>query len=508
MIRILLLLIIPALALGQSVFYDSISFESDITPEYTHSYIDTSASSVAFHNGNSHLRFPSSLKHVMFEGNLIYYVAAGYQGAAINEGFIISLDSEGNQNWVHKLASDEGQYYYLSEMEVVDDQILLKLFVSESTSVGSAFSFGDVSSIQLRSLSAETGEEQTATDFTNRQYQIRYNANNFKFDEEGLMMMQYLNDTLNLKHYDWNGIEDQNSTFTFEDNNGTITSKYAILGRQGIMVYRSFLRDDVRDVYLYFLPYGSTEFERYSVSDMLSMEDQYVVNLHDDFFEVFTFPEANFNGYNQKNITVFDLDGNYVSLSPDENLTSCYQDSEIHYSNSLDRWIYVGAKTIPNVIDIYEVSENGSMSLLLQLDIEQFDHLLNLVEVSSTSSGDLLIAASQTRYPYYDFLLDDLHFPVLLNISNEQLGVDVSTEELIHDQNSTSLIQPNPVKDYFEVVFGDGQSKEILVYDLLGKLIFSEIVDSHQMIHVDNWESGMYFVLISGENKAVKIVKP
>lgn len=93
------------------------------------------------------------------------------------------------------------------------------------------------------------------------------------------------------------------------------------------------------------------------------------------------------------------------------------------------------------------------------------------------------------------------------------IGLKVfDASEVSLDENTTEEIRiyPNPTNDYITLSFASTVSGDVLIYDIQGKLVFQEPIDSKALktINVSNLNSGIYTVKTEGtSNIRAKFVK-
>jgi hypothetical protein len=100
----------------------------------------------------------------------------------------------------------------------------------------------------------------------------------------------------------------------------------------------------------------------------------------------------------------------------------------------------------------------------------------------------------------YDFYLTTADAGKIIKSKPDFLGIEQPEQESYPTDNST-LIYPNPVRDYFRIQ--DGEGKKIEVYSPEGKLMINTVY--YSPIDLSHFSAGMYFIKI--DNKMYKIVK-
>jgi len=67
-----------------------------------------------------------------------------------------------------------------------------------------------------------------------------------------------------------------------------------------------------------------------------------------------------------------------------------------------------------------------------------------------------------------------------------------------------STVYPNPTNDVVNVIFNNkGSETKVVVYDILGNILISQIsTTSEVQLNLSSFESGLYFIEISGVDRA------
>lgn len=88
------------------------------------------------------------------------------------------------------------------------------------------------------------------------------------------------------------------------------------------------------------------------------------------------------------------------------------------------------------------------------------------------------------------------------NAENLDEEVTVLSNEL---EQLTLSVYPNPSTQYFHLTFNDGglEKRNVVIYDLLGNIVFNESMVESLTIDISQWSSGMY--IIQAENTILKV---
>lgn len=68
-------------------------------------------------------------------------------------------------------------------------------------------------------------------------------------------------------------------------------------------------------------------------------------------------------------------------------------------------------------------------------------------------------------------------------------------------QNERIVVYPNPAKDKIEISYEKCQKVNIEIFELTGKLILSEIIQTNEEFNISNLNSGIYLIKITDEEK-------
>ena len=127
-------------------------------------------------------------------------------------------------------------------------------------------------------------------------------------------------------------------------------------------------------------------------------------------------------------------------------------------------------------------------------------------QIAETSDGGF-IAVGQTTYPLSGgsniFIFKagpDGVFPV----TAEYYTIDTLVS-LPEHSNLQIGIFPNPSKGLFHVQFNQQQSKSVLVYSAMGKLIVNEILFQNGVIDLSTYQDGFYYAKI--DQQLFKLIK-
>lgn len=77
-------------------------------------------------------------------------------------------------------------------------------------------------------------------------------------------------------------------------------------------------------------------------------------------------------------------------------------------------------------------------------------------------------------------------------------------------ENSPPTVSPNPAKDILNINSKDIQYEEISIYNLLGKVVYSDKIKSNSLqVSVSNWQDGIYFIYLKSDKSSstLKFIK-
>lgn len=77
-------------------------------------------------------------------------------------------------------------------------------------------------------------------------------------------------------------------------------------------------------------------------------------------------------------------------------------------------------------------------------------------------------------------------------------------------ENSPPTVSPNPAKDILNINSKDIQYEEISIYNLLGKVVYSDKIKSNSLqVSVSNWQGGIYFIYLKSDKSfsTLKFIK-
>lgn len=86
------------------------------------------------------------------------------------------------------------------------------------------------------------------------------------------------------------------------------------------------------------------------------------------------------------------------------------------------------------------------------------------------------------------------------------INVGLSSAEDLQSENLMS-IYPNPSSDFVTLQFSDDSEYSLILSDLSGKIILSQIVKSGGLLNVQNIPSGLYFVQVEGKNWKTRFIR-
>lgn len=81
----------------------------------------------------------------------------------------------------------------------------------------------------------------------------------------------------------------------------------------------------------------------------------------------------------------------------------------------------------------------------------------------------------------------------------------IGTEDLSSELNMN--IYPNPSDNIVHIVFAGGESREFVLRDLSGRIVKSQVLNSGEIISIQELPSGVYFLQASGTNTHSRIIR-
>lgn len=120
------------------------------------------------------------------------------------------------------------------------------------------------------------------------------------------------------------------------------------------------------------------------------------------------------------------------------------------------------------------------------------------------SSGPYNLAPGQTIIVAFaiiagDSLLDLQSSAVAAQVKYNSVASGVGVHEL-KDDVSAIKVYPNPATDKINVVVKNKTENELMVYDINGKLIYQNKINTSSVINTEKWSRGIYFVKVSNSD--------
>ena len=142
--------------------------------------------------------------------------------------------------------------------------------------------------------------------------------------------------------------------------------------------------------------------------------------------------------------------------------------------------------------------DGGSASLTVPVPSDQKATFFWTYDNTCYSHGSL----SEVSYEIYDWddnlIVASNGYPVVGPITDYEINCDPNS---VVEQEVMQTLYPNPASHSFTV---EGKIKEIRVYNALGQLMHQGTMN---VVEVNAWHNGLYFVRIVDENNAVSTVK-
>jgi photosystem II stability/assembly factor-like uncharacterized protein len=124
--------------------------------------------------------------------------------------------------------------------------------------------------------------------------------------------------------------------------------------------------------------------------------------------------------------------------------------------------------------------------------------------VKCKSNLSLGNAITNTAYIYFDF-----NSPIITNTTTTLVTYPLfpsSFEEVKEFAETNILVYPNPANEYFtiEISSTDLKNLSVSIFNVTGSLLKSQRIETTQQISLQNFSSGIYFGIVTDENKAIR----
>lgn len=91
--------------------------------------------------------------------------------------------------------------------------------------------------------------------------------------------------------------------------------------------------------------------------------------------------------------------------------------------------------------------------------------------------------------------------------AKDTLTMQIATLASLKSFNKTAFsVYPNPIQDEMRIHFSDKSSQNIVLYDILGNKVLSEIIFSGERINTSNLKKGVYILRIVGSSDFSKVI--
>lgn len=152
-------------------------------------------------------------------------------------------------------------------------------------------------------------------------------------------------------------------------------------------------------------------------------------------------------------------------------------------------------------IDVYK-SEGTEMSLLKRFKLDFPDYIPEGRALFKLEDGDYLL-----EFRYYGLNPSGNtplgSFSGLMRITSDQLGLTTSTIEVERTPMPSIVVYPNPAIDNMTVRSDIEETYEIVIYDIVGRKVFSDRVDNYtKKVDISNLLSGHYYVHMITKDEA------
>ena len=204
-----------------------------------------------------------------------------------------------------------------------------------------------------------------------------------------------------------------------------------------------------------------------------------------------------FNSFAQISFDIKDSSAWSLNTKFDFNLTSNLTNNATSEADSVFEWyvsglekpsdwdvtVCSGALCIPNPTGTYEVNIAKS---------KKMDFKLGFSFYNVTGDGSAWVVARSVSNP---LAIDSFR----LQIRGGTASVETSAKE-------TFKAYPNPVVDNVTVSFQNGGAHKVMIYDILGSLKTSEVINSGASINLSSLAKGIYVMKLEGDNSFSKVI--
>ena len=216
----------------------------------------------------------------------------------------------------------------------------------------------------------------------------------------------------------------------------------------------------------------------------------------------------------------FELD---ASSRPRNYLATQYTNHGItNYPNRFGLWredISGCTTTSPNSGSQWAIMQNNPCRTGAQMlwNVQDGPTRMNQCDISPNTKQSVLDAAINKALFYgmkyvevYGADIQDTTLSAnIINANNtlnsQNTTCSLSTTEFLNDKKI--IIHPNPASNLIQFETSDNESFEIIIFDVLGNIIFSKSINNNERLDISNLKEGVYFVSLKNQiNSTQKLI--
>ncbi len=199
-----------------------------------------------------------------------------------------------------------------------------------------------------------------------------------------------------------------------------------------------------------------------------------------------------------------DIDNGFTTIqSPDMNWTNASI-----YTITFDSWFYIGGNPNTPLDDsLFVFIGNGTDEILIHTETERSPEWtpqsfnINETDITFTENMYMRVRASDEREGNI----------VEAGIDKFKAITDIVENTIEIDPNWIFTAAPNPFEDQLIIEAIDNEESQLIITDLLGRVLINQRYTSSESINTKAWNSGMYLVQLRSEDRyssVTKVIKP
>lgn len=520
-VLIIAILFVEVSVFAQSVFYEGLIYNND-SPAWEIAGLDQLPHDKNT-DGQKHLRhYVQKSTSLLHEDKIILVSAMRYKDTESVSGFAINAYDEetGDEQWQYNITGIdqnigvEAQFYALHDIYMEDG--LLKLTIihcDDFLFFDRPFEIDGLSRILYHYLDVNTGELLSVED-DNSQGTLNYyheHPNQLYANDSGYLNVRYGTESLILQQLTKFGELLSSKSFPISEYS---VSRHTGINHKAIYLLERIVENEDTMYQYSYKTHGDSPIMTKDISSSLRNEYELGQILSASSYVAFYEHGVRDLGVvktvndEPSSAVIFTWDGEFVMRVDPTYPGRHYDEFVVDYHPQLDTWLFIGTNRVPNTLDIHRINTDGSLELLYALDIEQFDHLLFAEGIKMLDNGDIIIAAAQTRYPYLQRRDPYFHFPIFMKITKEQLGLEVSTQDITTEEQAAAAvfdIYPQPATEHIQLRWQQdiGMSGSLMyqISDMRGQLIQSGSLDAGKNINISTLVSGQYLLQLRTDTR-------